>query len=64
MKGDQIGILAAYPTPRELPLSNWTWFRTATIFATGLNLFLIGPPIISAETSCPHVHNTLDGTIL
>jgi hypothetical protein len=27
MKGNQIGILAAYPTPRELPLSNWTWFN-------------------------------------
>jgi hypothetical protein len=26
MKGDQMGILAAYPTQRELPLSNWTWF--------------------------------------
>jgi hypothetical protein len=27
MKGDQMGIRAAYPTQRELPLSNWTWFR-------------------------------------
>src|SRR5215212_6080729 len=26
MKGDQMGIRAAYPTPQELPLSNWTWF--------------------------------------
>src|SRR4051812_32432839 len=28
MKGDQMGILAAYPTQRELPLSNQTRFRT------------------------------------
>src|SRR5215213_3397947 len=28
MKGDQMGIRAAYPTPRELPLSNQTRFRT------------------------------------
>src|SRR3954465_4771317 len=27
MKGDQMGILAAYPTQRELPLSNQTRFR-------------------------------------
>src|SRR3954447_4402860 len=27
MKGDQMGILAAYPTPRELPLSNRTRFK-------------------------------------
>src|SRR4051812_29451071 len=27
MKGDQMGILAAYPTQRELPLSNQTWFN-------------------------------------
>src|SRR5215204_3809833 len=26
MKGDQMGIRAAYPTPLELPLSNRTWF--------------------------------------
>ena len=26
MKGDQMGILAAYPTQRELPLSNQTRF--------------------------------------
>jgi hypothetical protein len=26
MKGDQMGIRAAYPTPRELPLSNRTRF--------------------------------------
>ena len=26
MKGDQMGILAAYPTQRKLPLSTWTWF--------------------------------------
>src|SRR3954469_557725 len=28
MKGDQMGILAAYPTPRELPLSNRTRFSS------------------------------------
>ena len=28
MKSDHMGILAAYPTQRELPLSNWTWFST------------------------------------
>ena len=27
MKGDQMGILAAYPTQRELPLSNQTRFN-------------------------------------
>jgi len=27
MKGNQMGILAAYPTQRELQLSNWTWFK-------------------------------------
>src|SRR3954454_21298838 len=27
MKGDQMGILAAYPTQRELPLSNQTRFK-------------------------------------
>src|SRR3954453_19338711 len=27
MKGDQMGIRAAYPTPRELPLSNRTRFK-------------------------------------
>jgi hypothetical protein len=27
MKGDQMGIRAAYPTPLELPLSNRTWFN-------------------------------------
>jgi hypothetical protein len=27
MKGDQMGIRAAYPTPLELPLSNRTWFK-------------------------------------
>jgi hypothetical protein len=27
MKGDQMGTCIAYPTQRELPLSNWTWFR-------------------------------------
>src|SRR3954467_9845865 len=26
MKGDHMGILAAYPTQRELPLSNWARF--------------------------------------
>src|SRR3982750_3696106 len=26
MKGDQMGTCIAYPTQRELPLSNWTWF--------------------------------------
>jgi hypothetical protein len=31
MKGDQMGILAAYPTQRELPLSNWTWFNTKSL---------------------------------
>src|SRR5215207_2103269 len=31
MKGDQMGILAASPTQRELPLSNWTWFNYALI---------------------------------
>src|SRR3954465_201690 len=30
MKGDHMGILEAYPTQRELPLSNWERFsRTA-----------------------------------
>src|SRR3954462_12696023 len=28
MKGDQMGILAAYPTQRELPLSNQTRFNS------------------------------------
>src|SRR4051794_6831974 len=28
MKGDQMGIRAAYPTPRELPLSNRTRFSS------------------------------------
>src|SRR4051812_9493765 len=28
MKGDQMGILAAYPTQRELPLSNQTRFKS------------------------------------
>src|SRR3954470_15986294 len=28
MKGDQMGTCIAYPTQRELPLSNWTWFST------------------------------------
>ena len=28
MKGDQMGILAAYPTQRELPLSNQTRFSS------------------------------------
>jgi len=28
MKGDHMGILAAYPTQRELPLSNWARFKT------------------------------------
>src|SRR3954468_10118526 len=27
MKGDHMGILAADPTQRELPLSNWARFR-------------------------------------
>ena len=27
MMGDQMGIRAASPTPRELPLSTWTWFK-------------------------------------
>src|SRR4051794_2690782 len=31
MKGDQMGILAAYPTQRELPLSNQT--RFSLVFA-------------------------------
>src|SRR3954452_24964582 len=30
MKGDQMGILAAYPTQRELPLSNQTRFSCVT----------------------------------
>src|SRR6187551_887930 len=30
MKGDQMGILAAYPTQRELPLSNQTRFKIAS----------------------------------
>jgi len=30
MKGDQMGIRAASPTPLELPLSNWTWFSITT----------------------------------
>ena len=29
MKGDHMGILAADPTQRELPLSNWARFRSA-----------------------------------
>jgi hypothetical protein len=29
MKGDQMGILAAYPTQRELPLSNQTPFKNS-----------------------------------
>src|SRR3954462_3095695 len=29
MKGDQMGILAAYPTQRELPLSNQTRFNSS-----------------------------------
>src|SRR4051812_10251175 len=31
MKGDQMGIRAAYPTPRELPLSNRTRFSCGTL---------------------------------
>src|SRR4051794_21276236 len=34
MKGDQMGILAAYPTPRELPLSNRTRFRHGSALTT------------------------------
>jgi hypothetical protein len=33
MKGDQMGIRAAYPTPLELPLSNRTWFSTTVACA-------------------------------
>src|SRR4051812_15319788 len=28
MKGNHMGILAAYPTQRELPLSNWARFSS------------------------------------
>jgi len=35
MKGDQMGIRAAHPTPRELPLSNQTWFRCNRICHDG-----------------------------
>src|SRR4051794_30328948 len=31
MKGDQMGILAAYPTQRELPLSNQTRFNLVAV---------------------------------
>src|SRR3954465_3398143 len=31
MKGDQMGILAAYPTQRELPLSNQTRFSSSLV---------------------------------
>src|SRR3954451_20912730 len=34
MKGDQMGILAAYPTPRELPLSNRTRFKSKLLQLT------------------------------
>ena len=32
MKSDQMGILAAYPTQRELPLSNQTRFSLFIIY--------------------------------
>ena len=34
-----MGILAAYPTQRELPLSNWARFRTLC----GINLLELAP---------------------
>jgi hypothetical protein len=42
MKGDQMGIRAASPTPLELPLSNQTWFSfrpQTTAFALGLRVW-------------------------
>ena len=35
MKGDQMGILAAYPTQRELPLSNQTRFNNTLWTSAG-----------------------------
>src|SRR3954466_404241 len=36
MKGDHMGILAADPTQRQLPLSNWTWFSSDFTRPSGL----------------------------
>ena len=34
-----MGIRAAYPTQRELPLSNWTWFKSCQGFFNILATF-------------------------
>src|SRR4051812_20286986 len=54
MKGDQMGILAAYPTQRELPLSNQARFKTAS---TNRRLSL--PPLRPGSPGLPRQRGSI-----
>jgi len=53
MKADQMGILAAYPTQRELPLSNWTRFNC--IYVPDVALYAVLRVRVEADRPAPEL---------